>query len=49
MTIGNVELGKSNYKEYNKTVDTYVILNDNIHIDLEYNFSPYSVIRRRNR
>ena len=49
MTIGNVELGKSNYKEYNKTVDTYVILNDNIHIDLEYNYSPYSVVRRRNR
>lgn len=49
MTINNVELGKSNYKEYNKTLDTYVVLNDNIHIDLEYNTSPYSVVRKRNK
>ena len=49
MTINNVELGKSNYKEYNKTLDTYVVLNDNIHVDLEYNTSPYSVVQKRNK
>jgi len=49
MTINNTELGKSNYKEYNETVDTYVVLNNNIHIDLEYNTSPYSVVQKRNK
>ena len=49
MTINNVELGKSNYKEYNKIVDTYVVLNNNIHIDLEYNTQPYSVVQKRNK
>jgi len=46
--FNNVELGKSNYREYNKIIDSYVILNDNIHIDFECNSSVFKEIKRRN-
>jgi len=46
--FNNVELGKSNYMEYNKIIDSYVILNDNIHIDFECNSSVFKEIKRRN-
>jgi len=48
VTINDVELTKDNYKEYNKILDKYIIINDNIHIDLETNKSPYSSTARRN-
>ena len=48
ITYENTELGKSNYKEYNKTVDLYVKLNDNIYIELECNTSVYERVKLRN-
>lgn len=44
----NIELGKSNYKEYNKVIDSYIKLNNNIHIDFECNTSPYNNVKLRN-
>ena len=48
ITFNNVELGKSNYMEYNKIIDSYIVLNDNIHIDLECNSSIFKEVKRRN-
>ena len=48
ISYDNSELGKSNYKEYNKTIDSYVKLNNNIHIDLECNSALYKDVKRRN-
>ena len=48
LILNNIELGKSNYKEYNKIIDSYVILNNKIHIDLECNTLPYRSILLRN-
>ena len=48
ITLENIELGKTNYKEYNKTIDSYARLNDNIHIDLETNSATFNVIKNRN-
>jgi len=48
ITLENVELGKSNYKEYNKIIDSYIVLNNKIHVDVEYNTSPYKNTKLRN-
>lgn len=42
------ELPKENYKEYRKTVDINVILNKNIHLDIEMNNTKYNKIVTRN-
>lgn len=44
----NVELGKRNYKEYNKIIDNYIYINNNIHINIEFNTSPYNIVKIRN-
>lgn len=48
INYNNVELGKTNYKEYNKILDLYVILNNNIYIDFECNTSSFKHIKERN-
>ena len=48
ITFNNVELGKTNYKEYNKILDNYITLNDNIHIDFECNSSSFKHVKERN-
>ena len=42
------ELPKENIKEYRKTLDINVILNNNLHLDIELNNSKYSKIVTRN-
>ena len=42
------ELSKTTDKEYKKTVDIYVILNKNVHIDIEMNTKDFNDIRLRN-
>ena len=37
-----------NYMEYNKIIYSYIVLNDNIHIDLECNSSTFKEVKRRN-
>lgn len=44
----NVELGKSNYNEYNKIIDNYIKINDVIHVDIEFNTSLYNTVKLRN-
>jgi len=44
ITYNNVELGKTNYKEYNKILDLYVLLNNNIYIDFECNTSSFPLL-----
>ena len=48
ITFENIELGKSNYKEHSKIVDSYIKINNNIHIELECNTSPYNNVKLRN-
>jgi len=48
ITYNNVELGKTNYKEYNKILDLYVLLNNNIYIDFECNTSSFKHVKERN-
>ena len=42
------ELPKENSKEYKKTVDINVLLNNNIHLDIEMNNKKYEKIIHRN-
>jgi len=44
ITILNGELPKENYKEYKKTVDIYISLNDKICIDVELNNGPFNEV-----
>lgn len=48
ISFENGELGKSCYREYNKIVDSYIKLNNNIHINLECNTSKYENVMLRN-
>ena len=44
ITILNGELPKENYKEYKKTVDIYISLNDKICINVELNNGPFNEV-----
>ncbi|MBQ8471992.1 MAG: Rpn family recombination-promoting nuclease/putative transposase [Bacilli bacterium] len=44
ISILNGELPKENYKEYKKTIDIYISLNDKICIDVELNNGPFNEI-----
>ena len=44
ISILNGELPKENYKEYKKTVDIYISLNDKICIDVELNNGPFNEV-----
>ena len=46
--IENNELTKSREKEYQKNVDIYVSINNNLRIDIEVNFEKFSSIKARN-
>ena len=46
--ISNNELLKENVKEYKKTIDILVILNDTIFIDIEINRSNFENVKKRN-
>ena len=46
--ISNNELLKENIKEYKKTIDILVILNDTIFIDIEINRSNFERVKLRN-
>ena len=46
--ISNNELLKENVKEYKKTIDILVILNDTIFIDIEINRSNFESVKKRN-
>lgn len=46
--LHNSELFKSNKKEYQKNVDIYAVLNNNIHVDIEMNRSSYESVKERN-
>lgn len=48
INYNNVELGKTNYKEYNKILDLYIMLNNNIYIDFECNTSSFKHVKERN-
>ena len=44
----NNELPIENYKEYKKTVDLNIVLNDDIFIEIEINRSDFNKVKRRN-
>lgn len=46
--VRSSELPKENYREYRKTVDINVILNKDIHLDIEMNNTKYNKIITRN-
>ena len=46
--IENNELTKSRKKEYQKNVDIYVSINNNLRIDIEVNSEKFSSIKARN-
>ncbi len=48
MKINPNELTKTNSNEYQKTLDVYVVLNKNIHIDIEMNSKYFEDIKLRN-
>ena len=47
-TFNNTELPLENYKEYHKTVDFNISINENVHVNLELNSSKYEDIELRN-
>ena len=48
ITLLSNELPKENKKEYQKTVDIYVLLNERIYIDIEINRSNFEKVKLRN-
>ena len=44
----NTELPITYYKEYKKTIDIYVIINDVIHVNIEMNRTSFEQVKRRN-
>ena len=44
----NNELPKENYKEYSKTLDVNILLNENIYIEIEINKSDFKKVKLRN-
>lgn len=48
ITLLNNELPKENIKEYQKTIDIYVVLNETIYVDIEINRSNFEKVKLRN-
>jgi len=48
ITLINTEMPKQNKKEYKKTVDLNVILNNNFYVDIEVNQSSFNRVKFRN-